>query len=101
MKIWVKFNAGFQLCPPDFNFAPRSRKAGDAPCNCAYVRKIVIYGVCFFTSVFTFSLIVSKQLVVLLVQHTTMTENKKRDIKKREECLTQNGQTNKGATKGG
>ena len=32
MKIWVKFNAGFQLCPPDFNFAPpRSRKAGDAP----------------------------------------------------------------------
>ena len=22
MKIWVKFNAGFQLCPPDFNFAP-------------------------------------------------------------------------------
>ena len=31
MKVWVKFNAGFQLCPPDFNFAPRSRKAGDAP----------------------------------------------------------------------
>ena len=22
MKIWAKFNAGFQLCPPDFNFAP-------------------------------------------------------------------------------
>ena len=22
MKIWVKFNTGFQLCPPDFNFAP-------------------------------------------------------------------------------
>ena len=22
MKVWVKFNAGFQLCPPDFNFAP-------------------------------------------------------------------------------
>ena len=22
MKIWVKFNAGFQLCPPDLNFAP-------------------------------------------------------------------------------
>ena len=22
MKIWVKFNVGFQLCPPDFNFAP-------------------------------------------------------------------------------
>ena len=31
MKIWVKFNAGFQLCPPDFNFDPRSREAGDAP----------------------------------------------------------------------
>ena len=31
MKIWVKFNAGFQLCPPDFNFAPRSREADDAP----------------------------------------------------------------------
>ena len=34
MKIWDKFNAGFQLCPPDFNFAPpppRSREAGDAP----------------------------------------------------------------------
>ena len=34
MKVWVKFNAGFQLCPPYFNFAPpppRSRKAGDAP----------------------------------------------------------------------
>ena len=32
MKIWVKFNAGFQLCPPDFNFAPpRSREAGNAP----------------------------------------------------------------------
>ena len=40
MKVWVKFNAGFQLCPPDFNFAPppppppppppRSREAGDA-----------------------------------------------------------------------
>ena len=32
MKIWVKFNAGFQLCPPDLNFAPppRSREAGDA-----------------------------------------------------------------------
>ena len=22
MKVWVKFNAGFQHCPPDFNFAP-------------------------------------------------------------------------------
>ena len=31
MKVWVKFNAGFQLCPPDFNFSPRSREAGDAP----------------------------------------------------------------------
>ena len=31
MKIWVKFNAGFQLFLPDFNFAPRSREAGDAP----------------------------------------------------------------------
>ena len=33
MKVWFKFNAGFQLCPPDFNFAlpPRSREAGDAP----------------------------------------------------------------------
>ena len=36
MKIWVKFNASFQLCHPDFNFAPpppppRSREAGDAP----------------------------------------------------------------------
>ena len=33
MKIWAKFNAGFQFCPPDFNFAPppRSREAGDAP----------------------------------------------------------------------
>ena len=31
MKIWAKFNAGFQLCPPDFNFAPWSREAGDAP----------------------------------------------------------------------
>ena len=33
MKIWDKFNASFQLCPPDFNFAPppRSREASDAP----------------------------------------------------------------------
>ena len=31
MKIWVKFNSGFQLCLRDFNFAPRSREAGDAP----------------------------------------------------------------------
>ena len=31
MKVWVKFNGGFQLYPPDFNFAPRSREAGDAP----------------------------------------------------------------------
>ena len=32
-NIWVKFNTGFQLCPPDFNFAPppRSREAGEAP----------------------------------------------------------------------
>ena len=25
MKIWFKFNAGFQLCPPDFSFAPPPR----------------------------------------------------------------------------
>ena len=31
MKIWVKFNTGFQLCPLILILPPRSREAGDAP----------------------------------------------------------------------
>ena len=31
MKIWAKFNAGFQLCPVILILSPRSREAGDAP----------------------------------------------------------------------
>ena len=42
MKIWVKFNAGFQLCPPDFNFAPPPpdlAKLG-RPCLAAKAKKL-------------------------------------------------------------
>ena len=31
MKVWVKLNAGFQLCPLILILPPRSREAGDAP----------------------------------------------------------------------
>ena len=31
MNVWVKFNAGFQLCPLILILPPRSREADDAP----------------------------------------------------------------------
>ena len=61
--------------------------------ECAYV-KLESTACAFVTNIFTFALFVSKQLIVLLLQHTTMIENKKRNIKREGIVFNQNGQTN-------
>ena len=37
IKIWNKFNAGFQLCSPDFNFAPPISRSWRRPWFCVFI----------------------------------------------------------------
>ena len=46
-KIWVKSNAGFQLCPPDFSFAPPISLSWRRPCvKQEFVYCVLFYDLC-------------------------------------------------------